>query len=304
MRVIFSILHYMTYDDTHECIQSLLLNIKYDNYEIVVVDNGSKNQSYAKLKENFSNNERVHLLRNDSNLGFAKGNNVGYMYAKEELKADFIILLNNDIIFEQNEFINIMLEIHAIHKFNILGPDILSTIDSQHQNPQRTKGFEVSEIKNIILRLTLKLWLNKIKLENTYLAIKKIYKKYCKGKENENGYDSNLHWDKEMTNVQLHGACLIFDPQYVKKYNGLYSNTFMYAEEDVMQYIAQKEKLKVLYSPKLQIFHKEASATNQVFSKSEAKRKFIYYHSRNSLREILKMENNNQIYKNDIISRR
>ena len=285
MRVVFVILHYITYDDTNECIQSLIQNMIYDNYGIVVVDNGSQNHSYEKLKEQFFNNERVHFLCNDSNLGFAKGNNVGYMYAKEKMKADFIILLNNDTL-------------------NILGPDILSIVDGQHQNPQRTKPFEINKISSIIYKLTLKLWLNRLNLESTYITIKEMYKKYCSVEDNRNGYDSNLQWGKVKKNVQLHGACLIFDPQYVKKYNGLYSKTFMYAEEDILLYIAQKENLKVLYSPALQIYHKEASATNQIFTKSKSKREFIYYHSRNSLKEILKMEKNNKIYKNDIIDKK
>lgn len=301
MKVVFVILHYMSFDDTFDCIQSLLSNINYYNFEIVVVDNGSNNSSYEKLLVNFSNNEKVHLIQNEKNLGFAKGNNKGFKYAKEKLKSDFIILLNNDTLIRQSEFINELIEVYKENEFNILGPDIVSTIDGQHQNPQRTNSFSVNDIKVIIKKLTIKLWLNRLKLEWLFNIIKIIGKKNVE--KQSIGYDSNLNWEKDMKNVQLHGACLIFDPQYVKRYNGLYSNTFMYAEEDILSYIAKKEKLLVMYTPRIKVYHKEASATNQVFTKNESKRRFIYHNSKKSLNEIIKFEKNEKIYKNDIIDK-
>jgi GT2 family glycosyltransferase len=303
MKVVFSILHYNTYEDTRDCVDSLLLNIEYCNYSILIIDNGSNNKSYEKLNKVYSQNKNVYIIQNESNLGFAKGNNVGFNFAKKNLKADFIIMLNNDTMIQQKKFIDVMLNLYENHKFNILGPDILSTIDSQHQNPQRIKGLKISEVKKIIFKLNLKLILNILNLENGYIILEKIIKKVFKVRIKKSGYKSNFKWKNEMFNVQLHGACLIFDSHYIEKYNGLYSNTFMYAEEDILYFIAQKENLKVFYTPQLQIFHKEASSTNKVYTKKEEKRKFMYYHSKKSLIEILRMEKNSQVYIDDILSK-
>ncbi|MEM2247842.1 MAG: glycosyltransferase, partial [Thermoproteota archaeon] len=61
------------------CLKSLL-NSTYKNFEIVVVDNGSKDDSVEYLKKNFSNNERVKIVQLGKNYGFAEGNNIGYKY--------------------------------------------------------------------------------------------------------------------------------------------------------------------------------------------------------------------------------
>lgn len=61
----------------------------YRNYELVIVDNGSTDDSVAYIREHFP---AVHLLRNDENLGFAIANNQGIAVTHGE----FIVILNND----------------------------------------------------------------------------------------------------------------------------------------------------------------------------------------------------------------
>ena len=66
----------------------------YDNFEVVIVDSGSKDNSIAMAKELYPH---VHYLLQEENVGVAKGNNIGIHYAIEELKTDYVLLLNNDI---------------------------------------------------------------------------------------------------------------------------------------------------------------------------------------------------------------
>lgn len=63
----------------------------YHNFEVIVVDNGSVDNSIEFLEKNYS--DFVKIIKNDDNLGFAKGNNIGIKAASGE----FIITLNNDI---------------------------------------------------------------------------------------------------------------------------------------------------------------------------------------------------------------
>ena len=79
--------------DTIECLESLE-KLEYKNCEIVIVDNGSKDNSVDTLKNRFP---QINLLEARRNLGFAGGNNLGMRYALEH-GADFILLLNNDTI--------------------------------------------------------------------------------------------------------------------------------------------------------------------------------------------------------------
>lgn len=44
----------------------------------------------------------------NDNLGFARGNNKGYRYAKNTLGCNYIIMLNNDTIIIQHDFLSII----------------------------------------------------------------------------------------------------------------------------------------------------------------------------------------------------
>jgi len=66
------------------------------DYELILVDNGS-NDSIPELFENFKSRPepaRVHVIRNESNRGFAAGVNQGLAAAQGE----FLVLLNNDAV--------------------------------------------------------------------------------------------------------------------------------------------------------------------------------------------------------------
>ena len=132
----FVVLHYITVQDTIECVESILNNIDYQNYIIIIVDNGSKNNSGELLKNKYSDNPKIKVIISKKNLGFAKGNNLGYNFAKYKMDSDFIALINNDTILEQKNFITKIVDKYTNVKFHILGPDILSTKDGIHQNPR------------------------------------------------------------------------------------------------------------------------------------------------------------------------
>ena len=103
----FVILHYKTANDTIDCIESLLAleRREGDTISVVVVDNASNNGSLEILKEKYAGIDGITFLENRENLGFAKGNNVGYRYARETLHADFIAVLNNDIIVRSKDIV-------------------------------------------------------------------------------------------------------------------------------------------------------------------------------------------------------
>ncbi|WP_099361274.1 glycosyltransferase family 2 protein [Fredinandcohnia onubensis] len=298
MNFSFVILHYQVHQDTIECIESILSNITYDNYNIVVVDNGSTNDSANQIDQRFKEEEKVYLIRNKENLGFAKGNNVGFMFAKKELKADFIIMINNDTIIEQKDFITRILEKHKQTNFNILGPDIL-TRDGVHQNPVRMKPLTEEQIILERKKHRTKIILNKLGIEDLTLSIFRFIKKITK--RTQEIISESSAWQHEHENVQLHGSCLIFDKVYIQKFNGLYSNTFMYVEEEILYYIAIKENLKILYTPSIKIFHKEDASTNSVYKKESKKRLFVYENNRKSLQELLKIMNDSEYYKDYIV---
>ena len=61
-KIVFLILHYYTIDDTIKCVNSIKSNIDADNYEIVIVDNASPNDTGKELEELYKDNDKIHVL--------------------------------------------------------------------------------------------------------------------------------------------------------------------------------------------------------------------------------------------------
>jgi GT2 family glycosyltransferase len=87
----------LTHDNltfTKLCLESVVANTEYDDYELVIVDNGSTDGTPDYLREVAEFWGNVRLKLNDYNLGFAAGNNQGLALAR----GDVLVLLNNDTI--------------------------------------------------------------------------------------------------------------------------------------------------------------------------------------------------------------
>lgn len=85
------ILNYNGKDYIEECLDSVLCQT-YENYEIIVVDNASTDGSKEILRQKYQ--DKIRLIENAENFGFARGNNIGF----EKAGGDFIALLNNDAV--------------------------------------------------------------------------------------------------------------------------------------------------------------------------------------------------------------
>ena len=88
------ILNYNAGELIYNCINSVF-QTKYENYEVILVDNISTDHSHKKCKESFPD---IHLIENKENLGYCEGNNVGIRNASGE----FIVILNPDTKVESN----------------------------------------------------------------------------------------------------------------------------------------------------------------------------------------------------------
>ncbi|MBK7104715.1 MAG: glycosyltransferase family 2 protein [Ignavibacteriae bacterium] len=269
----FVILHYQTLQDTLKCVDSILSKINNDKFYIVIVDNKSPNNSGNELMNKFSSHPQIKIILNDTNLGFANGNNVGFNFAKKELKSNFIALINNDTFIDQTDFINLILDKYEKSKFHILGPDIISTITGKHQNPTPPTLQNKEQLKKYLKHYKMLLLLNYFGMDKFLETAKKqIIQKPFVAQEIYLKYDFN----KEYQNIKLHGSALVFSPLYIENYDGLNPNTFMYSEEAILYYIAKRDKLKTIYFPSVRIFHNEDSATNSLFNKNYTKRRFYY----------------------------
>ena len=90
-RVFVIILTWNRVDDIVTCLESFS-SLEYANYEVIVVDNASEDESVEVVRERFP---WATLIVNDDNLGYVGGNNVGMRYALEH-GADYVFILNSD----------------------------------------------------------------------------------------------------------------------------------------------------------------------------------------------------------------
>jgi hypothetical protein len=96
-RVTTIILNWNGMVDTMECIESVR-NLDYPDMRIVVVDNGSTDDSTTVMRQTYPS---ITLLESKRNLGFTGGNNLGIVKALE-MGTDYVWLLNNDTVVDRD----------------------------------------------------------------------------------------------------------------------------------------------------------------------------------------------------------
>ena len=90
MAISVIIVTYNTRQMTAECIESIFEKTKGIDFEVILVDNASTDGS----KEFFENDSRIKYIYSNENLGFGRGNNLGFKYAS----GKYIFLLNSDTL--------------------------------------------------------------------------------------------------------------------------------------------------------------------------------------------------------------
>lgn len=290
-KIAFLILHYNTIEDTEKCVSSIIKNVPNHLSYIVIVDNNSSNNSGYLLQKKYCKCNNITVILNDKNLGFAKGNNMGFKYIKNNLDVDFIAMINNDTYLLDSNFYDIVINEYKNSNFDVLGPKIL--LPNNQINPIQKKLITRKQLKLKMVRLKIMYWCSKFNIMSIYEYNKNLLKRILKKEIGlENNYNSDVN--KRQENVVLHGAFLIFSKNYIKKFDGLDDRTFMYMEEKILAARLKKEGMKSVYNPKLIIFHNEDSATNSIMKSTREKDMFVYKNafisSKILYNELLKLE--------------
>jgi GT2 family glycosyltransferase len=121
-KVFIILLNWNNWNETRECLASLR-KVTYDNFEVIVVDNGSEEEEREKIRSVHTTYSIQHTIYSDTNLGFAGGNNVGIRYSLEH-GADYIMLLNNDAIVAPDFLTELVKAAESDPSYGILGSKI------------------------------------------------------------------------------------------------------------------------------------------------------------------------------------
>lgn len=216
------ILNYNNPKDTLECVHSLMKN-NFDSYEVILIDNGSKDGSVDILRQLEPEYPDLIFVINQKNLGFAGGNNIGINLSK----GDAILLLNNDTVVKEDFLDGLMQQASLLPEAGVLCPKIYF-----YDRPD-TIWFAGGYID----------W----KYDGTHIGY---------GKKDNSSYNSPL------TCEYVTGCAMLIKREVIKKI-GLLDESFFAYQEDVDFCIrARKGGYKCMYIPSPNVWHK-AGATSK-----------------------------------------
>lgn len=217
------LINYKRADDTIACIESLYKS-SYNNFDIILVDNGSNDGSVEILQNKFPN---INIIANPDNFGFSEGNNIAIRLALEN-NYKFFLLLNNDTIVAKDSLTHLIDTIKSQPQIGVTGGKIL-----YFNHPELIwfagGSFNFNSSKG----------------------------KHYGIKEKDIGqYDIYRETD------YITGCCLLTKREVLDKIGLLDSNYFAYLEDVDFCLRAKLAGYSIVYQPKAVIYHKVSTTSS------------------------------------------
>ncbi len=223
-----------------QCIDNIFKSDIKNNFEIIIVDNDSKDNTRKYLQS--INDKRVSVILNKDNLGYAKANNQGIKRARGE----YILLLNPDVIIYPNS-VEVLAQFLKTHKnVAMVGPRLLNVDGSVQGSCCRfPKLYTPIARRTILGRLPI--------LQN------ELDRYLMKDFDHENKRE--VDW--------MIGACLMIKKDILEKVGLLDERYFLYFEDVDLARKFWTIGKKVYYLPESRVTHahQRLSANKNIFSK-------------------------------------
>ena len=174
------------------CLNSVQL-LKYKNYSIDVIDNGSSDKSNSIILKKFPN---VNLHRINKNIGYSKGYNKIFNKLKDD-DFKYYLILNNDVVVNKNLLDELYNSIKKYGDEHIYGSKI-------YYSKNKKRLWYAGGYYNKLLGITLHKGLNK--------------------------FESNYEYKTQKTKY-VSGCCMLIQKRIINKLNGFDENFKMYFED-------------------------------------------------------------------------
>jgi len=225
------ILSFNTKDLIIACLNSIVAQYKQEldnnQFEIIVVDNASTDDSVAELKRLKAAN--VNLIESKENLGFSKGCNLG----AENAKGEYLLFLNSDTEIKDQGFVKMVEYLRKNENVGILG----AALKNEDGTSQPSTG-KFYNLFNLLLAM--------LGLERAGLLRES---------------------PKQITKVDwVMGASLMISKKAFEKTGGFAKELFMYAEDMELCYRAGKKGFATYFYPEVTLFHKGRGSSNRTFA--------------------------------------
>jgi len=274
MKLSIIILSYNTKDLTVKCIESLIDQYKKElekgEFEIIVVDNGSKDGTVEILKpasprgEQVQNDKRdsgqavrrpeltaewarmtrkITFIQNKVNVGFAKGCNIGV----RESKGKYILFLNSDTEVLDRGFLKMIDYFDTNKKIGILGGKLLNS--DRSPQPSAGKFYTMTNFLLLIIGGERFGWLRS--------SPKKI---------------KRVDW--------VSGACFMIGRELFDKLGGFDEHFFMYMEDMELCFRAKDCGFPTYFYPDIKLIHQSLGSSNREFAVKNINKGILYFYKK------------------------
>lgn len=253
----------ISYCKGHVHIKSEFFKYKNDNKPFKIIKFNEKDienpKNFLNIKDMVKNAHKcndVILIENESNYGFAEGNNIGIRFVLNYMNPDYILLLNNDTVVNKN-FLYEMIKIGESNQFNgIIGPKIY-----YYHNP--------TILQSTFIRLNV--------LKNRFVIV-------------GNDEIDNDQYNSVMKTEYVPGSCILIKRAVLETVGLLNNEYFCYWEETELCFRAKKFGFNCIYSPKSYIWHKvSATADSQTKTYFMTRNKFWFMKNQGKVSFILSL---------------
>src|SRR3972149_7143692 len=237
-------------EDLLEKLIGCLIRQSHKNWVLIIVNNSPDNIAINEVIKSF-NDSRIILTGNNKNLGYSKGNNLGFKYLMENKvigKDDIVLFTNEDIVIKDKDFL--IQSINTINdlKCGFLGPKVINNDGSLMLPHIRKAGF---------LKCLFHMGNNG--------RVDKIFR-----------INRSLKKLKSPIKVFLiNGACFFCEAGDFARVGMFDTNTFIYYEEELIYRKVYKAGIVVFYDPRISVYHEHSASVKKSFSIIN-KKKFVY----------------------------
>ena len=220
---------------TLKCVQSLKKYLKNFPYEIIIVDNASTDKTEEILKTE----KGITYIKNKSNLGFGKANNIG----AKKANGEYLFFLNSDMIAIDSSLIKMYQYLKNNPKIGMIGPKFLN-IDKTPQGSVFPPQTALNAFREY--------WLKQ-----------KTYSKYFPKTNNPTEVYS------------LSGGAMLISKKLFKTIGGWDKRYFMYFEDLELCRQVREFSYKIYYYPKCQFIHRHGASGKKLANSQNQWRRLI-----------------------------